>query len=66
VAIVLYTALLTISIEFIIHFILSKKYAKKTLKNEDEKLAEKISATFVFSHESAIDYFFNLSKKIIP
>lgn len=45
---ILYTSLLTISIEFIVHFLLSKKNAKKSLKSDDEKLSEKISATFVF------------------
>lgn len=59
---VLYTALLTISIEFIIHFFLTRKKSKKSLKNEEEKLAEKISATFIFSHQAALDYFYKLSK----
>lgn len=59
---VLYTALLTISVEFIIHFFLTKKKSKKSLKSEEEKLAEKISTTFVFSHSSALDYFYKLAK----
>lgn len=59
---ILYTCLLTISIEFIIHFILTKRNSKKCLKNEDEKLSEKISATFIFSPKDAVDYFYNLAK----
>lgn len=59
---ILYTALLTISIEFILHFILVKKNSKKKLKLEEEKLAEQISTTFIFSQKDSINYFYNLSK----
>lgn len=58
----LYTSLLTISIELIIHFISSKRKSQKSLKNEETKLAEQISTTFIFSPDSAINYFYNLSK----
>lgn len=58
----LYTALLTISIEFILHFIFVKKNMKKSLKIKEQELAEKISITFVFSQPKAINYFYNLAK----
>lgn len=59
---ILYTALLTISIEFILHFLLVRKNSKKKLKLEEEKLAEQISTTFIFSQKNAINYFYKLSK----
>ncbi len=59
---ILYTSLLTISIELMLHFLLNKKQAKKSLKNEETKLAEQISTTFIFSPKSALNYFYNLSK----
>ncbi len=57
-----YTAILTVAIEFMLHFLLSKKNAKNNLKEEEQKLADKISATFVFSSQDAINYFYKLSK----
>lgn len=59
---VLYTALLTISIELILHFLFMRKNQKNNLKTEEENLSEKISATFIFSPKSALNYFFNLCK----
>ncbi|MDD4111243.1 MAG: hypothetical protein PHS54_06870, partial [Clostridia bacterium] len=58
----IYTALLTISIEFMLHFIFVRKNSRKKLKLEEEKLAERISTTFIFSQKDAINYFLNLSK----
>jgi hypothetical protein len=57
-----YTAIITISIEFLLHFILSRRKEKNSIKHEEELLAEKISATFIFSPKAALDYFYNLAK----
>lgn len=58
----LYTALLTISIELIIHFIFVKRNSKKILQSKEEKLAEQITTTFIFSKEESLNYFYNVAK----
>ena len=57
-----YTSLLTISIEILIHFLLQRKNKKNELKKEEEKLAEKISSNFIYDSKKAIKYFSSLCK----
>lgn len=57
-----YTAILTLAIELLIHIFLQKRERKFKLKKEEENLAEKISANFIFSPEKAVDFFFELGK----
>ena len=56
----LYTSLLTLCIELIIHFILEKKLEKNKLKQAEEKLAEKISINFIHDPNKAINYYYKL------
>lgn len=57
-----YTAILTLAIELLIHIFLQKRERKFKLKKEEQNLAEKISANFIFSPEKALDFFFELGK----
>lgn len=56
-----YTAILTACFELIIHFLLDRKFSKMKLKQEEEKLAEKISLNFIYNNKLALSYFFNLT-----
>ena len=58
----IYTALLTLSVELLIHVFLTRKQAKFNLKKDEEKLAEKISSNFIYDPTLAVSYFYNLAK----
>lgn len=57
-----YTSILTLSIELLIHIFLERKQRKFKLKKEEQSLAEKITANFIYSPEKALSYFYNLGK----